>query len=50
MEHAERHGLRLPEALRNGLHINAKAPSVGMSPGLGRLIWALQMAGEIIQF
>ena len=39
MEHAERHGLRLPEAWRKGLHINAKAPSLGMSRGWGRLIW-----------
>ena len=39
MEHAERHGLRLPETWRDGLHINAKAPSVGMSRGLGRFIW-----------
>ena len=38
MEHAERHGLRLPEALRNGLHINANAQNVGTSRGLGRLI------------
>ena len=35
MEYAERHGLHLPEAWRKGLHINAKAPSVGMSPGGG---------------
>ena len=41
MEHAERHGLRLPEALRNGLHINANAQNVGKSRGLGRLIWLL---------
>ena len=39
MEHAERHGLRLPENWREGLHINAKAPSVGMSRGFGRFIW-----------
>ena len=39
MEHAERHGLRLPEGWRDGLHINAKAPSVGMSRGFGRFIW-----------
>ena len=39
MEHAERHGLRLPETWREGLHINAKAPSVGMSRGFGRFIW-----------
>ncbi|NDD42832.1 MAG: hypothetical protein EBZ27_09460 [Rhodobacteraceae bacterium] len=41
MEHAERHGLRLPEAWRKGLHINAKAPSLGMSRGWGRFIWVL---------
>lgn len=39
MEHAERHGLRLPETWREGLHINAKASSVGMSRGFGRFIW-----------
>ena len=39
MKHSERHGPRLPEAWRVGLHINAKAPSVGMSLGLGRFIW-----------
>ena len=39
MEHAERHGLRLPETWRGGLHTNAKVPSVGMSLGLGRFIW-----------
>ena len=39
MEHAERHGLLLPQTLREGLHTNAKAPSVGMSRGLGRFTW-----------
>lgn len=39
MKHSERHGPRLPEAWREGLHINAKAPSVGMLLGLGRFIW-----------
>ena len=39
MEHAERHGLRLSEGWREGLHINAKASSVGMSRGFGRFIW-----------
>ena len=39
MEHAERHDLRLPETWREGLHINAKASSVGMSRGFGRFIW-----------
>ena len=39
MEHTERHGLRLPEGWREGLHINAKAPSVGMSRGVRRFIW-----------
>ena len=38
MKHSEPHGPRLPEAWREGLHINAKAPSVGMSLGLGRFI------------
>ena len=39
MEHAVRHGLRLPETWRDGLLTNAKAPSVGMSRRLGRFIW-----------
>ena len=39
MEHAECHGLRLPETWRDGLQINAKAPSVGMSRGFGQFIW-----------
>ena len=39
MKHAERHALRLPETWRECLHLNANAPSVGMSRWLGRLIW-----------
>ena len=35
MEHAERHGLRLPEGWREGLHINATAQTVGMSLWVG---------------
>ena len=50
MEHAERHGLRLPETWREGLHINAKAPSVGMSRGWAVHLGAGQTTGEIIQF
>ena len=41
MEHAERHGLRQPKAWRDGLHINATTQTIGMSRGLGRLIWLL---------